>query len=163
MQVGSLGEIVFEVAPDEASAIGHRVRTFQDRSESGEARWATHDVPGAKPIMEFIGPACDAGDITVRLNAELGIDVDAEIQRAREYRDTGRLLTFFIGDKPIGGAGVRWVITAVGVSYGPQTKRNGSPLTADMQLHLEQGRTASTPAPYSSTIQKAAVSRVRMT
>lgn len=92
--IGSLGDVVFEVSTD-------KVRTFDDFSRSGSARWATHDIIGQKPLTEFSGPGQEEISFSMHLSAGLGINPSVELQKLRTMRDTGKVVPLIIGTAPI--------------------------------------------------------------
>ena len=65
--IGTLGrKIVFEVSDD-------WVLTFNSMSREVSGRWAKHEVLGVKPKSEFLGPGCQAVNMTIHLSAALGV------------------------------------------------------------------------------------------
>lgn len=48
------------------------VYTFKDLSVSRSARWATHEIIGKKPKLEYIGPGLTEVSFNIQLNSSLG-------------------------------------------------------------------------------------------
>ena len=60
--IGSYAGISFTVSED-------KVQTFQEMSRETASRWNTHEVIGAKPKQEFLGPDLDSMTFTMQLSA----------------------------------------------------------------------------------------------
>ncbi|MFR1534263.1 MAG: phage tail protein [Bilophila wadsworthia] len=84
MQIGSLGDIVFEVNIPGAG------RTFTPSALSMEsaARFEEHQVLGAPP-REFLAPELDVFDLSILLRADFR-PVDSEIERLRTLCREGK-------------------------------------------------------------------------
>lgn len=94
MSLGTWGDLVFEVSSD-------RMRTWQSKSRSGEARYADHEVHLAKPVAEFLGPSLDSFTVSMRFDAERGVNPEDELAKLRKARDTGQVETLVIGGAPV--------------------------------------------------------------
>lgn len=46
--------------------------TFKDLSVSRSVRWATHEIIGKKPVLEYIGPGLTEVSFNIQLNSSLG-------------------------------------------------------------------------------------------
>ena len=86
MQIGSLGDIVFEVNIPGAG------RTFTPSALSMEsaARFEEHQGLGAPPRLEFLAPELDVFDLSILLRADFGLDPDSEIERLRTLCREGK-------------------------------------------------------------------------
>ncbi|MHB0998222.1 MAG: phage tail protein [Armatimonadota bacterium] len=151
--LGSIGDIIFQTSAD-------LIRTFGEYSDNVSSRIGAHEVGGSEPVLEFIGPGTRAVDIPVKLNAALGVDVEADIAKAQEYCRSGQLLTLIIGGKPVGGAGAQWMLETVDATRQAFDNK-GSAVLADMAMALRLARTANTPTPVSSKITKQNTQRVK--
>jgi phage protein U len=98
--IGVLGPIVFAVSAT-------MVRTFRDLRRSGSARWAQHEVYGAKPRQEFLGPGLETVSCSVRLDAAMGIVPKDELKQLRAMRDTGAVSQLTIGGELFGDFALR--------------------------------------------------------
>lgn len=153
-EIGTIGDIVFQ-------ASSSLVRTFNEFSDSVSSRLGAHEVAGVMPVIEYIGPGTRELSFAVQLNSSLGVDVEADIKRAQDYCQAGRLLSIIIGGKQIGGAGAKWIIESVDaerLSFG----RKGETLLADMKLSVKQAQTASTPKTISQSVQKSNTKKVKV-
>ncbi|RNB72182.1 phage tail protein [Brevibacillus panacihumi] len=103
-QIGSFGEIIFEVSID-------KVRSFDDFSRSASSRWNAHERFGQKPRSEFLGPSLDVINFVMRFDARFGMDPKAEMDRLLSWCREGRAETLIIGGTPIGMD--QWTITSV--------------------------------------------------
>ena len=151
--IGSIGNLVFE-------ASANLIRTFDSWTDQVSARIGSHEVGGSEPVLEYIGPGPRAIDISIALNASLGVDVESDISKAQEYCRTGQLLLIVIGGKPIGGAGAQWMIETVDASRS-KFDSSGAAILADIGLSIKLARTANTPTPISSTITKSNTKKVK--
>jgi phage protein U len=115
--LATLGSIVFEASSD-------LVRTFQDAAQKTSARWEAHEVIGRKPVQEFVGPALRTLSFSIRLDAGLGVDPDGEAATLRDSVESGEVLSFVLGGRPVGD----WVVKEMG-----ETWRN---ITADGRVQV---------------------------
>ena len=95
MPLGSWGPVVFEVS-------GDMVRTWKGLQFQRGARWAKIEVYAAKPRKEFLGPDETTGRMEVRLDEQMGLDVQAELDQLREQLEVGANHPLLIGDENIG-------------------------------------------------------------
>lgn len=86
--------MVFEVSLE-------RTRTFDNFSRSGSGRWATHEIIGQKPFLEFLGPGQEEISFTVRLDASQGVNPEEELKKLRKMRDSGEIAVLIIGGQPV--------------------------------------------------------------
>ena len=87
--IGTLGtKIVFEVSAEQ-------VLTFESLSREVAGRWAAHEILGAKPKTEYLGPAAQTASLTIRLSAALGV-------KPRAMLESGDAEYLIIGGKMIG-------------------------------------------------------------
>ena len=93
-QIGTLGDIVFEVSTD-------KIHTFKDFNRSSSARLATHEIIGKKPIVEFLSPDLEQITFSMHLNTLLGVDIAQTLERLREIRDTGEIVNLVINNEPV--------------------------------------------------------------
>lgn len=124
--LATLGSIVFEASSE-------LVRTFADAQHTTSARWTAHEVIGRKPVQEFIGPALRSLSLSIRLDAGLGLDPEAEAASLRESVETGEVLPFVLGGEPHGD----WIATEMGESWRNVTSE-GIVRTIEVQLSLEE-------------------------
>lgn len=102
MSIGVLGPVTFEVNAD-------KVRTWQDAKRNATARWAQHDVFGAKPVQEFLGPGLATLNLSIRLDIERGVIPRDELRQLRDLMNTGAVNQFTVGGELVGDFIVRTV------------------------------------------------------
>lgn len=121
-----------------------KVRTFDEYSRQGEARWQSHDIIGEKPLMEFIGPGLEEISFQMLLRQDLGVSPETELEKLRRLRDNGEVVPLIIGNKPVGDG--FWVITSLSEQV-PFWSRFGHAQSAQVTVTLkeyhEEGKTAS--------------------
>lgn len=61
--------------------------TFKDLSVSRSVRWATHEIIGKKPVLEYIGPGLTEVSFNIQLNSMLNAREASTHRRA----STGRV------------------------------------------------------------------------
>lgn len=103
MQIGCLGDIVFQVSAD-------TVRTISDMTWSGSANYSTHSRHLTDALVEFTGLAPDAISFDVTLSAYWGVSPMADIVKIWDYERSGRALPLVLGSKAYGK--YRWVINS---------------------------------------------------
>ncbi len=101
MEIGCLGEIVFEVTPE-------TVRTLDKFKWSGSARWAVHDRHNYHALTEYTGMDPDKASFTMYLSRYLGVEPLEEVVKLWKYEREGTPLLLTIGEKGYGK--YRWTI-----------------------------------------------------
>lgn len=82
MILGSLGEIVFEVSQ-------LRVLNFDDYTRKTAAKYASHEVIGRPPVLEFTGRELEEISLTIKLIRTLGVSPEEEIFKLRDMCQRG--------------------------------------------------------------------------
>ena len=103
--IGSLGGVVFKVSSPK------NVMTLDGFSRSAKARLATHTVIAEKPLTEFLGADIQTLSFSIKLNAYRGVNPRKEMNKLIEYCEQGRVCTFVLGGRPVGGG--KWLIESV--------------------------------------------------
>ena len=88
------GDIIFKVNSD-------RVFTFKNMKRSYSGRWASHNIIGKRPKMEFQGPGMDEITIEVILDAEMGVKPRATMRMFRAAAKKGKVAYFYVGGKKV--------------------------------------------------------------
>lgn len=101
MTVGSLGNIVFSVSTD-------KIETITNIRQSGSASFAEHKRHCGNTLLEFTGKNADTFSFDITLAAELGVDVEKEIEKIVSAEQSGEALRLVIGKKTYGR--YKWVI-----------------------------------------------------
>ena len=127
MQVGRLGNIIFEVSDK-------LIKTVQDVKYSGGAAIETHSRHLKKGLPEFTGVDLESLSFKFRSSKYLGTDPDADIKQIKQYVNTGESLVFVVGKDVIG---YRWMIEKyqVQVNY---YDANAVPIDAEISLTLKE-------------------------
>lgn len=92
--LGTFGDVVFSVGMN-----GEQIQalTFDGFTRSGKANYATHNIHGKKPLLEFTGLDADSVSFSVRLDVALGVEPIAQIKRFKQIKDEGIVGTLIIG------------------------------------------------------------------
>ena len=77
MTIGSFGETIFEVS-------AFKVLTFNGYKRTTKAKYATHEVIGRPPVMEFVGRELEEISLTIKLMSNLGVTPELEALNLRE-------------------------------------------------------------------------------
>ena len=126
MQIGSFSTIIFETSAE-------LIRTWQQMSRKGSARFAEHVVAEGKPRLEFTGPGLEEMSLSIRLDAQLGIDPETELEDMRGIRDAGKEQTLVIGGKVIG----KFVLEEISEEH-KRHDGSGGLLLAEVTLKLKE-------------------------
>ncbi len=107
--------------------------TFKDLSVSRSSRWATHEIIGKKPVLEYIGPGLTEVTFNIQLNSMLGtppLVALVGLKKMLEDRKAERLL---IGPDYLG----KFVIESIG-----ETRKNhnsfGVCVSAEVSITLKE-------------------------
>lgn len=126
MPLATLGDIVFEASAE-------LIRTFSDAVHKTSARWTAHEVIGAKPVQEYIGPGLRTLGILIRLDAGLGLVPETEAAALRAAVEDGEVLSLVLGGEPRGD----WVATEMREAWR-QVTASGVVRVIDVDLSLEE-------------------------
>ena len=103
--IGTFGMVPFVCAFD-------KVFTFKDLTRSRSVRWAKHDVIGAKPVLEYIGPELDKVSLKVRFDSTLNMPPMVGLLGLKKLTDGHEAHALTIGGEYVG----RFVIESVSES-----------------------------------------------
>lgn len=127
MQVGSLGDVVFEVS----SAC---VRTVSGVQFSREARYEEHQVQGAAPRPEYLSPGLGTGTLTMLLRRELGVDPLAEAERLRRMMDDGEVARLVLANANLG----KWTIRRMSESWQHMLRGLTGPQSISLTVEITE-------------------------
>lgn len=127
-QIGTLGDIVFTVTADE-------VRTFRDYKRSTKARFATHEIIGKKPLVEFIAPDGEEITFAMQFHVGLGVSPAEETAKLRELCEKGEPMYLIFGNEAVGTH--MWVIESVGES-AERVDHGGRILVTQVEITLKE-------------------------
>lgn len=88
------GDIKFSVNSE-------KVFSFRGMKRSYSGRWATHNIIGKRPMVEFQGPDLDEINIEVILDAELGVKPRSTMYQFRKAAKNGLVAYFYVGGKKV--------------------------------------------------------------
>ena len=126
--VGCLGDVIFTVSRSV-------VRTLDNMTWSGSARYATHERHLTNALTEFTGLDPDKITFDILLSAELGVDPIAEVVKLWNIERSGRAVPLTVGTKGYGK--YRWNITKHEMKMKTFYK-NGDVHTATVSLSLQE-------------------------
>lgn len=95
MQVGSLGDIAFEVSSPSNSS-GGRVVTPTEFTRERKARFEEHQVIDAMPRLEFLSPELATMSLSIRLRADMGINPMKESDRIGKLCKEGKAVRLIL-------------------------------------------------------------------
>ncbi len=95
MEIGTLGNIVFEVSHK-------KVLTLQELKRSTKGRYTTHQVISKKPVVEYLGPDLADVDFQITLGKQLGTDPIEEINKIKIIIESGKEQRLMIGNENFG-------------------------------------------------------------
>ena len=128
MLVGFLGGTPFLVS-------SRYVYTFDDYQRSANVRYASHEILGKKPMLEFLGPDAESISFKIKLRSDHGLSPRVELDKLRKYSDAGKVLSLVIGGRVVGKT--RWVIESIGESVNFWS-RSGQILSCDVSITLKE-------------------------
>ena len=105
--IGTFGDIVFTVSSQKAL-------TFNSLKRATKARTTSHEVIGAKPIIEFLGPDGEEISFSMQFLASMGINPTKEANKLREMCNRGEVAFFVLDNKRVGDN--KWILTDVSES-----------------------------------------------
>lgn len=126
--VGSINGIPFIVS-------SRYLRTFSDYNRSIKSKWATHDIIGQKPKLEFLGSDLENISFKMLLRKDLGVNPEEEIETLKKWCDEGEYFPIIINQKPINDN--YWVITSISETI-LHTDAYGEIISAEVSLSLTE-------------------------
>ena len=93
--IGYFGKIRFETSDK-------RILTFRDFKRDSSVRSEKHNVIGAKPVKEFIGPELDTITFTIDLSAANGVNPRVDAEKWLRMNRAGQAHMLVIGDRWLG-------------------------------------------------------------
>jgi len=130
--IGKLGDIPFEVSFDGKNK---KILNFINLKLSGGANYEKHIRKGQKPALEFVDLKADVLTFKTTLRSDFGVDPQKLVKKLDLYKNTGEVLDFNLGDKPLGSG--QYVITSYDAGYEYITN-GGKVRKIDVSLTLEE-------------------------
>lgn len=93
--IGLLGTIPFLCSSEV-------VHTFKDLSITRSGRWATHDIIGKKPVLEYIGPGLTEISFSIQLSSFLGAPPLAALKLLESMLEKRQPQRFLVGPEYLG-------------------------------------------------------------
>jgi phage protein U len=162
--LGAFGDVVFEVSRNvKQSSDGVEevlcVNSFDGFGHESGMRVESHEVLGAEPLTEIVGPESETIAFTMHFALQLGVNPSDEVDQLRKCMHDGQANSLYLGGQPFGGSGTRWIIEKLSESYiywGAQ----GKPIWIDVSVNLrkyvqwEQQSIATSPTRSATTATK---------
>jgi len=126
MQVGVLGDIVFQVS-------SKVIKTFDNLQWSGSARYSEHNRHLTNTLTEFTGIDPDTMSFDMEISAYLGVDPMTELVKIWTYERSGKPLTFVVGEKAYGK--YKWTIKSHKIKMKTYDKR-GNVTSVSVSINL---------------------------
>ncbi len=124
--LGVFGTVPFICAYD-------KVFTFNDLSRTRSVRWAKHDVIGAKPVLEYVGPELDKVSLKIRFDTSLNMPPAVGLLLLKKLTDAHESHILVIGGEYMG----RFVIESVSETRKHHTGA-GVCIVAEATLELSE-------------------------
>lgn len=124
--IGILGNVIFTVS-------SFKVLTFSGLTKDVSVRTVEHEVIGMKPKTEFIGPDLKPVSFDMRLDANLGVNPQAEIDNLEYLCENGIICVLILGEKVHG----EYLITGISQSFD-HFYRDGTLLKASINVKLKE-------------------------
>lgn len=100
MQVGSLGDTVFEASSE-------KVLTLSSFGKGRSARYEDHQVQGDLPRSEFLAPELATFDLIIHLRADLGVNPAELADTISAYCKSGEVIRLILAGYNLGKVTVR--------------------------------------------------------
>lgn len=123
---GSFGPVAFEVSTE-------KVKTWSGLTREHKGRYATHEVLGATPRLEFLAPDISQTTFSVRLDMGLGASPAEDMTVLADLCRTGRVERLVLGGRNLGAH----VLESVRETW-KHTGPGGVVLVAEMELTLKE-------------------------
>ncbi len=126
--IGCLGDVIFTVSRDV-------VRTLDNMTWGGSARYAVHERHLTHALTEYTGLDPDTITFDITLSADLGVDPIVEVVKLWNIERSGQAVPLTIGTKGYGK--YRWSL----IKHGMKMKafyKNGNVHTATVSVSLQE-------------------------
>jgi hypothetical protein len=131
MQVGVLGDIVFQVS-------SNVIKTLDNLQWSGSARYGEHERHLTNALTEFTGLDPDKMSFDMDLSAYLGVDPMAELVKIWTYERSGKPLSLVVGERAYGK--YKWTIKSHKIkmrTYDKKGNVTGVSVSVDLLEYLK--------------------------
>jgi hypothetical protein len=131
MQVGVLGDIVFQVS-------SNVIKTLDNLQWSGSARYGEHSRHLTNALTEFTGIDPDTMSFDMELSVYLGVDPMAELVKIWTYERSGKPLSLVVGERAYGK--YKWTIKSHKIkmrTYDKKGNVTGASVSVDLLEYLK--------------------------
>lgn len=131
MQVGVLGDIVFQVS-------SNVIKTLDNLQWSGSARYGEHSRHLTNALTEFTGIDPDTMSFDMELSVYLGVDPMAELVKIWTYERSGKPLSLVVGERAYGK--YKWTIKSHKIkmrTYDKKGNVTGVSVSVDLLEYLK--------------------------
>ena len=126
--IGALGDVTFEVSIS-------KVFTFDNLSFSHSAKYTEHSIHNRKGVLEFTGINASSASLTIKLDAQLGLNPEIELDRLHELLENHVAIPFILDGKIQGWS--RWVIESLEESH-KIIDNTGTLISAEVNIKLKE-------------------------
>lgn len=130
--IGIMGSVMFEVSGG-GGLLGVRAFTYRDLQRQRAAKYATHEVFGGKPLLEFTGLDSDSFTLKLRLDAAMGVDPASKIDEIIGMMEAGLSVPVTLGGEPQG----LYVVESVSEAWDV-VENKGKIVAATLTVHLKE-------------------------
>lgn len=127
MQIGSLGEVVFE-------ASSGRVLTPTEFQVDCAARFEEHKVVGAPPRLEFLSAELTGMSLPIRLRADMGVNPATEAEKLSALCREGKVVRLILAGRSQGDV----VIESVTQTWRLLSPNGKGPYLLDLDIKLKE-------------------------
>ena len=127
MQVGSLGNIIFETSAT-------RVLTLNDLSQEHSARFASHEVQGAAPRLEFLSRELSSTSFSLRFCSSFGVNPLEEMKKLKAICHDGKVVKLIIAGQNLGDV----VVEKVSETWKHTAQNGQSPFIIDASVSIKE-------------------------
>lgn len=127
MQVGSIGDVVFEVSSS-------RVLTPESVSFSDGASYEEHKVIGAFPVSEYVAPELRTCHLTITLRRSMGCDPKEEAEHLVDLCLDGEVVQLVVAGENMGP----YTIRKVDQDWRHSSRSETGPSSLTLTLELKE-------------------------
>lgn len=127
MQIGSFGEVVFEVS-------SNAIWVIPSFSLEGEARYEDHQVQGNFEVPEFLAPSLVSGSLSIILRRDLGVEPMDEATKLYNMMAEGEVAPLVIAHVNQGD----YTLRKVSQTWTLASKAKQGPDRIDLNLEFKQ-------------------------
>lgn len=127
MQVGSLGDIIFETSAT-------KILTLNDFSREHSARFASHEVQGAAPRLEFLSRELSSSSFTLRFCSSFGTNPLEEMEKLKALCHDGKVVKLIIAGQNLGDV----IVEKVSEAWKHTAPNGQGPFIIDASVSIKE-------------------------